>query len=305
MARVARQLELRGVFASAVTPRRAGSQDADFSSALDLLDFLAAGGVHGVSLLEATGEFLDYAFAERQRIVYLGSKRTRVPLIAGVSDATLAGAIQLADEAVSSGADGLVLMPPYFFTYSQREIEEFYLQFAEAAGDAVPILLHNLPQFTSKLEIETVRALLKTGRFAGIKDSSGDWQYFEQLLALKREHSFAVFCGADRFAESALQAGADGLISSSACAVPELLVGLSKAISSGDKTQASAAQARLTEFIQWTEKFPFPVAVKRAVELRGQKAGPPLIPLAPENRSALDEFSKWFSAWLPVPARKK
>jgi dihydrodipicolinate synthase/N-acetylneuraminate lyase len=305
MARVARELELRGVFASAVTPRRAGSQDPDFSAALDLLDFLAAGGVQGISLLEATGEFLDYTFSERQRIIYLGRKRSRVPLIAGVSHATLAGAIQLADEAVSSGADGLILMPPYFFKYSQREIEEFYLQFAEAAGDAVPILLHNLPQFTSKLEIETVRALMNTGRFAGVKDSSEDWQYFEQLLALKRGHRFALFCGADRFAEAAMQTGADGLISSSACAVPELLVGLWQAISSGDKAKANALQTRLVEFAQWVEKFPFPVAVKRAVELRGQKAGPPLLPLAPENRAAIEEFSKWFTAWLPVPERKR
>ncbi len=85
MARAARQLELRGVFASAITPRAQGSQDADFSGALDLLDFLAAGGVQGDLLFGATGEFIDYGFSERQRIVYLGVKRSRVPLIAGVS----------------------------------------------------------------------------------------------------------------------------------------------------------------------------------------------------------------------------
>jgi dihydrodipicolinate synthase/N-acetylneuraminate lyase len=299
MARVARQLELRGVFASAITPRRPGSQDPDFSAALDLLDFLAAGGVQGVAVLEATGEFLDYTFAERQRIVYLGSKRSRVPLIAGVSHSTLAGAVQLADEAISSGADGLIVMPPYFFTYSQREIEEFYLQFADAAGDAVPILLHNFPQFTSKLELDTVRKLMNTGRFAGMKDSSGDWQYFEQLLALKQEHPFAVLAGADRFALRALDAKADGLISSCACALPELLAGLSRAISSGDRAQADALQTSLVEFLEWSEEFPFPVAIKRAVELRGQKAGLPLVPLAAENRAALEEFATWFTGWLP------
>ena len=299
MARMGRQLELRGVFASAITPRRPGGQDPDFSAALDLLDFLAAGGVQGISVLEATGEFPDYNFAERQRIVYLGSKRSRVPLIAGVSHTTLAGAIQLADEAVSSGADGLVVMPPYFFRYSQLEIQEFYVQFADAVGDAVPILLHNLPQFTSKLEIETVRTLLKTGRFAGIKDSGGDWSYFEQLLGLKREHPVALLCGVDRLAQHALEAGADGLISSCASAIPELLVALSRAVSSSDVTRINALTGRLIEFIERTESFPFPVAIKRAVELRGQKAGLPLIPLAPENRAALEEFSRWFTAWSP------
>lgn len=296
MARVTRQLELRGVFASAITPRRKGSQDADFSAALDLLDFLAQGGVQAICVFGATGEFIDYGFSERQRIVYLGVKRSRVPLVAGVSHSTIAGALQLADEAVHAGADGLTVMPPFFYTYSQCEIEAFYRQFAREAGDAVPILLHNLPQATSKLEIDTVRKLLDSGRFAGIKDSSGDWQYFEQLLALKRERPFALFNGADSTAARALREGADGIISASACAVPELLAAMAR-------QRGSAAledlNERLMQFVAWVNRFPFPVAIKRAVELRGQKAGPPLNPLAPQNLQALDEFSKWFEAWLP------
>src|SRR5437763_1767389 len=123
MARAPRQLELRGVFADAVTPHRAGSQDPDFSGSLELLDFLADAGVRGVLIGGPTGEFLNYGFFERQRLVYLGVKRSRVPLIAGVSHATLAGSLQLADEAITAGADGLLLMAPYFFRYSQTELE--------------------------------------------------------------------------------------------------------------------------------------------------------------------------------------
>src|SRR5579863_6113079 len=135
MARAPRHLELAGVFASAITPRRADSQDPDFSGLLDLLDFLAGdvgkgSGVTGVCLFDATGEFLNYSFSERQRLVYLAGKRTRVPLIVGVSHSTLAGSLQLADEAIASGADALIVMPPWFFRYAQPEIEEFYLQFA-------------------------------------------------------------------------------------------------------------------------------------------------------------------------------
>jgi 4-hydroxy-tetrahydrodipicolinate synthase len=299
MARTARQLELAGVLASAITPRRANSQDPEFSGLLDLLDFLAAGGVKGICLFGPTGEFFDYSFAERQRLVYLAVKRSRVPLLVGVSHSTLAGAIQLADEAIASGADGLVLMPAYFFRYSQREIEEFYLQFARETGDAVPLLMHNLPQATSKLELELVRRLIDTGRFAGIKDSSGDWPFFEQLLELRRTRPFAVLTGDDRNAAKALRAGANGLISGSACAVPELVAGLAHAISSQDHARADALNARLLEFVEWADRFPFPVAIKRAVELRGQKSAPPLTPLAPETAQKLAEFSAWFAAWLP------
>jgi len=299
MARAPRHLELAGVFASAITPRRADSQDPDFSGLLELLDFLAEGGVKGICLFGATGEFLNYSFAERQRLVYLAGKRTRVPLMVGVSHSTLTGSIQLADEAIASGADALIVMPPYFFRYSQREIEEFYLQFAKETGDAVPLLIHNFPQVTSKLELDLVRKLIDTGRFAGIKDSSGDRSFFEQLLELRGARPFALFTSDDRTAAHALRAGANGTISASACAVPELLAGLARAISSGDQSQSDALNARLLEFVDWSDRFPFPAAIKRAVELRGQKSAPPLTPLAPETRQALAEFSTWFATWLP------
>jgi dihydrodipicolinate synthase/N-acetylneuraminate lyase len=291
MARAPRHLELAGVFASAITPRRPNSEDPDFSGMLDLLDFLAAGGVNGVCLLDAAGEFLDYTFPERQRLVYLGVKRSRVPVMVGVSHSTLAGSIQLAGEAIASGADALILMPPYFFRYSQREIEEFYIEFAKETGDAVPLLIHNLPQATTKLELDLMRKLIDTGRFAGILDSSGECTFFEQLLDLRQTRPFALFNGDDRTALKALRAGANGVISGSACAAPELLSALAR-------TKDDRLQTRLNEFLDWAEKFPFPTAIKRAVELRGQKSAPPLTPLAPETKQALVEFSAWFTGWV-------
>jgi dihydrodipicolinate synthase/N-acetylneuraminate lyase len=299
VSRAAQQFELAGVFAAAVTPHRAGVEGPDFSAMLDLVDFLAAGGVRGVCLLGTTGEFLDYSFTERQRLVYLAVKRSRVPVIAGVSHSTLAGAIQLAGEATAAGAECLLLAPPYYFRYGQREIEEFYMQFARETGDTIPLLLYNIPQFTSKIEVETIRKLIDTGRFAGIKDSSGDWPHFEQLIALKKERPFTLLCGDETISARALAAGADGLISGCACAVPELLAGLSRAVTAGDSSLADQLDARLQEFVAWTRRFPFPVGIKRAVELRGQKAGPPLTPLAPETQQVLAEFSAWFKAWLP------
>jgi dihydrodipicolinate synthase/N-acetylneuraminate lyase len=300
MARVARQLELRGAFAAAVTPHRAGSQEPDFSGGLDLLDFLAEGGVQAICLFSETGEFFNYTLDQRQRVVYLGVKRSRVPIIAGVSHSTLDGAIQLGDEAIAAGADGLLLMPPIFFQYSQTEIEEFYLRFAEGVGDAVPILLHNLPRFASALELATVHRLKETRRFAGIHDSSGDWEWFERLLTIRQAGTFAVLNGSDHIALRALEAGADAIISNAACAVPELLSSLIRFISAGNRAAASSLDSRLGEFTDWSERFPFPVAVKRAVELRGQQSGPPLIPLAPSTLQLLDDFSQWFRMWLPA-----
>ncbi|MDE3196322.1 MAG: dihydrodipicolinate synthase family protein, partial [Acidobacteriota bacterium] len=113
LGRAAREIRLSGVFAAAVTPNRIGTREADYSGLMDLLDFLAGAGVDGICLLGSTGEFLHYPFGDRQRLVYLGAKRSRVPLLVGVGHSTLRGALELAGEAISAGADGLLLMPPY------------------------------------------------------------------------------------------------------------------------------------------------------------------------------------------------
>jgi 4-hydroxy-tetrahydrodipicolinate synthase len=300
MARAARQIRLAGVFAALTTPRREGTLEADFSAALDLLDFASDAGVAGVCMLGSTGEFVDFSFTDRQRLVYLGVKRSRAPLIAGVSHSSLDGAIQLADEAISSGVDALLIMPPYFFRYQQPEVETFLLEFARETAGSVPILLYNIPQFTSPMEIDTVARLAATGLFAGIKDSSGDWAYFERLLALRQEGAFAILAGHDRIAARALAAGADGVISGCACAIPEVLVALARAVAAADQRRTAEINTRLLEFIEQIEQFPAPLGIRRAIALRGKKCGPPFVPLSPAAAGRMEEFARWFAGWLSL-----
>ena len=269
--------------AAAITPHRDEGHETDFGALLDLIDFLTKGGVQAICLLGSTGEFLNIPFGDRIRLVHLGVKRSRVPVVAGVSHSTLDGAVELASEAVASGAAALLLMPPYFFRYSQNDISEFYLQFREQVPRRVPVFLYNIPQFTNPIAIETAQALLATGQFAGIKDSSGDTAYFERLLACKQQFPFTLFCGNDRIAKWALAQGADGLVSGCACAIPEIVV-------QGD-------DQLLQEFIDRIEPFPVPVGVKTATALRGLKTGPLAVPLDSAKIAMLEEFKIWFRNW--------
>ncbi|MDQ6704485.1 MAG: dihydrodipicolinate synthase family protein [Acidobacteriota bacterium] len=290
--------QFSGVYAAAVTPHRGEGYEADFASMLELVDFHAKAGVQGICLLGSTGEFLNFKVADRARLVHLAVKRSRVPIIAGVSHSTLDGAIELAFEAVSSGAAGLLLMPPYFFRYNQAQIAEFYLRFASEVRDQLPILLYNIPFFTSGIAIETARDLLATGKFAGIKDSSGDFDYMRELLAFRAQNSVAVLAGNDKILTRARQAGADGVASGVACAVPELIVALDRAIASGATEKIAALEARLQEFIAWLDRFPTPVGVKTATMVRGLKTGPLAVPLPKEESEALKSFENWFKSWL-------
>jgi 4-hydroxy-tetrahydrodipicolinate synthase len=295
MGRAARQLNLSGVFAAAVTPNRPGTLDIDYSALMDQLDFLAGAKVSGICLLGSTGEFLNYSLAERQRAVYLGTRRSRVPVIVGVGHTTLTGALQLAGEAIDAGADGILLMPPCFFRYPQRDIEEFCRIFAQEIGDAVPILLYNVPAYTSPIELPTVKRLLDSGRFAGIKDSSGDPEFLQSLLGLRSEQAFALFVGHDRLAAGALRGGADGVFSGCAAAIPELVVAVAKA---GGK--AEILNRYLEEFVAKLECFPAPIVIKQALGLRGQKPGEFAIPFDAGRTVELRQFSDWFTAWWPA-----
>jgi len=287
-----------GVIAAAVTPHGKHGDEADVGGTLDLIDFLCAAGVQGIALLGSTGEFVNLNYDDRVRLVYMAVKRSRVPVLAGVSHSTLDGAVALGREASAAGAAGLLLMPPFFFRYRQPEIREFYLNFASQLSRGAPIYLYNIPAFTSGIESAAAVDLLSTGQFAGIKDSSGDWENFEALSRHKRDHSFTLLVGHDGLFARARGTGADGVVSGVACAAPELLLSLERAITAGNTAEAARLDARLHEFLDRIEPFPTPVAIKAALAVRGIKTGPPPVPLAPETQDELEDFKAWFKGWL-------
>src|SRR5579872_1131007 len=166
---------------AAVTPHREVGYQADLGSTLELVDFLGGAGVDGIALLGSTGEFANLSLEDRAHLVRLAVKRSRVPIMAGVSHCTLDGTVTLASQAAEAGAAAILVMPPYFFTYEQSEAREFYLRLSDRIAGAIPILLYNILFFTSAISMETACDLLATGRFAGIKDSSGRFENFTTL----------------------------------------------------------------------------------------------------------------------------
>lgn len=286
-----------GVNVAVVTPHGKRGDEPDIGATLELIDFLCAAGVQGIALLGSTGEFVNLNFDDRVRLVYLGVKRSRVPVLAGISHTTLDGALALGREASAAGAAGLLLMPPYFFRYGQPEIREFYMRFTVEMGHGAPVYLYNIPAFTSAIAPETAVELLSTGQFAGIKDSSGGWDYFLTLNSHAQDHPFTLLVGHDAIFARARTAGADGVVSGCACAVPELLLALDRAIQQRDEAEVERLNARLHEFLVRIERFPTPVGIKAALAVRGVKTGPLPIPLARETQAALDEFREWFRAW--------
>jgi 4-hydroxy-tetrahydrodipicolinate synthase len=279
-----------GILPAAITPRHADSTEIDVASALELIDFLQERGVDGITLLGSTGEFPHFTPEDRMRLAQMAIKRSRVPVLVNVSHSTLEGAVEMGEAAVDSGAAGVLIMAPYYYRYTQDSIRAFCLEFAARVKTAV--YLYNIPQFTSEIAIETALDLLGSGAFAGITDSSGRWENFERL----QRSGLAVYTGADTMYSRAARAGATGAISGIASVVPELMVAIDRAARCGQDT--AALDARVKDFIDRANEFPFPVAYREALKIRGIDAGPCASPVGPAESKRLEEFRGWFREWV-------
>ncbi len=283
-----------GIYAALLTPRKAGSTEADAAALLDYLDLPANTGVDGLVLFGSTGEFVHFDVPERTRAATLAIRRSRVPVLVNVSHSTMTGAIALADGAIRIGAAGLLLMPPYFYRYSDEDIFSFYLYLASYVDGEAPLYLYNLPAFTNPLSYNLIERLLQVPGIAGIKDSSGDGRLLERLAALRRTRDFRWMAGNERLYSCARTAGADGSISGVAAAVPELLVALQRS------APDPALCVRLTELLDWVEQFTAVVAVRELAIVRKWIRPEPGTPFSPETQGRLALFRNWLTDWLPA-----
>jgi 4-hydroxy-tetrahydrodipicolinate synthase len=289
-----------GVYAAVATPRVRDSIEVDPAALFDYLDAIVRGGVDGIVLFGSTGEFVHFDVADRMRVAALAIKRCRAPLLVNVSHSSLAGALDLAESAMEAGAAGLLLMPPYFFRYSEEQIFSFYSEFVSVIDGRSKLYLYNIPQFTNPISAALATRLLSSGAFTGIKDSGGDWRMFEALQALHATLPFQLLIGSDGLYMRALPAGADGVVSGVAGAVPELMVSLDRALRANDPARAGRLNIRLGEFIGWVEKFPATLAIKRAACVRGWKLDHSSIPFDQDALAQITAFEQWFREWLPV-----
>ena len=215
--------EFSGVFAAAVTPLKP-----DLSPALDdlpaLLEFLAQRGCHGVLLLGTTGEGPSFAAHERIEIFRAAQQaRKSMPslrLLAGTGTPSLEETISLTRAAFDEGMDGVVILPPYYF----RKVsdEGLFAWFSQVLQQAVPsgglALGYNIPPVTGiSFSLELLGRLREAfpDRFAGIKDSSGEAEYAQQIGARFGNDLF-VLTGNDRLFSKALQSQASGCITAMA-----------------------------------------------------------------------------------------
>lgn len=289
--------EFSGVSAALLTPRTPDGE-LDTNALKGLVRFLLSKGVESFAVNGATGEFCMTTAPELRLLLRAvrdaGGDSSRI--LCGVGSSSTRGTIELASIAANEGAAELLLPMPYFFRYVQEDLDIYCRTVANST--TLPVLLYNLPQFSSGLDKETVRKLIsETENIVGIKDSSGTLDILRDLS--QHRPGACRIVGNDTVLSDAISERiCDGVVSGVACALPELVLNLFKNPAGSNEFDRSTRL--LSEFAARLNQFPVPWALKWAVEVRGVMPATISQPVTQNRIAQAKAFTNWFCEWLAV-----
>jgi 4-hydroxy-tetrahydrodipicolinate synthase len=262
--------ELSGVLPALVTPlHRDGS--ADEGGIKRLVEHVIAARVHGVLALGSTGE--GAALGERTRSEVLScvveAVAGRVPVLCGVAQPHLEAAQVAIATAARLGASAALVAPPFYYFTDQATVLAFYRRLA--ADARIPLLLYHIPQYTKvHSDPATVAQLAREGTIAGIKDSSRDFEYLQNVrLATRDLPAFRLFTGSDTMLLASLAMGGSGTICGAANVAPSWVVRIFEDVRRGDWESARADQEALIELVNALRAGVFPATIKASLQLQG------------------------------------
>ena len=218
-----------------VTPLR-GRDELDVEGLERLIERILNGGVDGLFILGTTGEGPSLSYRLRRELIERTCRqvRARVPVLVGITDAAFIESVNLARHAAAAGADAFVLAPPFYFPEGQPELQEYLDHLV--AELPLPLFLYNMPTNTKvQYEPETLRRAMDSPHVVGLKDSSGDMNYFQHaLVLLKRRPDWSLFIGPEELLAEAVSVGGHGGVPGGANVFPKLYVQLCTAARNGD-----------------------------------------------------------------------
>lgn len=282
---------MNGIFPAVATPF-----SADGAIDFEALDYnLAAyfdSRLAGVLLLGSTGEAIHLNRDERLEIVRRGAAMlpSGKHLLVGLGGGALGEAVDFARRLGSFQVTALLAGVPSYFKgrMTAQALIRYYRELAEAAP--FPLLLYNVPQFTGlEIPVPVVSDLSRHPRIVGMKESSGDLIYVQEILS-RVDSGFQLLTGSSQNLGPALTLGIRGAILAVACAVPEMPIALLEAYARGD--DISGLQGRLFRLSQLLTVQYGIAGLKYAMDLLGWRGGLcrlPLLPLSRKEEETVEE----------------
>jgi 4-hydroxy-tetrahydrodipicolinate synthase len=260
----------------------------DLDGAQQLAARLVADGCDGLVLSGTTGESPTTTDAEKSALVRAVSEAVgdRAAVVAGVGSSDTRHTVELALEAEKAGADGLLVVTPYYSRPPQDAVETHFREIADASG--LPLMLYDIPGRTgTRIEPETMLRLAEHPRIAGVKDCAYDLLGTQKVLA---RTDLAYYTGCEEFILPLCAVGGAGYVSTVANVAPRHLRGILDAYDAGDTVGAARFQQQAIPLIalMMASGLPGTVTAKALLGALGLPAGPVRAPLRPAGREATD-----------------
>jgi 4-hydroxy-tetrahydrodipicolinate synthase len=282
-------MRFEGIIPAVTTPFGADGEidqaalDANLAALLDA-------GVHGLVANGTMGEAGSLSGAERRAVVdaVVGAAGGRVPVVVGVSSSTPAAAIALANDAADSGADAVMLLPPFGYRADPDELVAYYAAVAEGGG--LPVMAYNNPE-ASGVDMPAELLVRLAGEVDGVvavKECSGDARRIPALL--NAAPGLEVLVGGDDWALEGFCAGATGWVSGVADIAPAECIALWEACRAGELERARELYGRLLPLARFDMTPKLVQYFKAAMDERGFAGGdcrPPRLPLTTGEHEAL------------------
>jgi 4-hydroxy-tetrahydrodipicolinate synthase len=279
----------KGSIVAIVTPFTADGE-LDEAAFERLIEFQLENGTEGIVPCGTTGESATLSHAEHERVIELAVKivNKRVPVIAGTGSNSTAEALRLTMSAKASGADGALVITPYYNKPTQVGLYEHFKRIAQSVD--LPIVLYNVPGRTGvNMLPSTVARLAELDNIVAIKEASGSLTQMTEILSLCGNR-ISLLSGDDFVTLPVLAIGGKGIISVVANVVPDKVAKLVSEFEAGDVAGAARLQLQLFPLCQAMFYETNPIPVKTALSLMGKIEGglrPPLCPMSPENLAKL------------------
>jgi 4-hydroxy-tetrahydrodipicolinate synthase len=257
-----------------------------------IIDFQIENGTDAIIVCGTTGESSTMTDEEHKECIRYCVEKTakRVPVIAGTGSNDTAYAIELSKEAESLGADGLLVVTPYYNKSTQRGLVAHFTAIADAVN--IPIILYNIPGRTGvNIAIDTYKQLGKHKNIVAVKEASGNLSYIAKLIA-ECGDLLDVYSGNDDQIVPIMSLGGKGVISVLSNVMPKEAHQIAQYCLDNNCAEAAKLQIKLLKFINNLFIEVNPIPVKEAMNMAGWKCGigrMPLYPMADENRQILKD----------------
>jgi 4-hydroxy-tetrahydrodipicolinate synthase len=278
------------VITAMVTPFR-GDHAVDYGGAQELASYLLDQGSDAVVVAGSTGESPTLTHKEKAELFRAVGEavRGRGHLICGTGTYSTAETLELTQAAEDAGADGLLVVTPYYNKPPQRGLVAHFERIADATE--LPIIAYNIPGRTAtRIEHDTLLTLSKKPNIVAVKDSTGDFQRISRLMS--EAPDFQVYSGDDWATFGYVCLGAVGVVSVASHLVGPQIRQMIELIETGDVAAARKIHESLSPLFNALFVTSNPIPLKAALELVGRPAGVPRLPLVPATSEERDRVRK-------------